>query len=100
MNYTTRKSTGNQSFPPSQVGRTYSLSEGAEQAFSNNLVYKILALTFRKDQASPLKPVSQDQCQPRESSNAPGKGAAGMLSRKHHLSLKYPRLLQKIVFVM
>lgn len=45
-------------------GENFSSSEGAEQAFSNNLVYKILALIFRKDQASPLKPVSQDQCQP------------------------------------
>lgn len=42
----------------------FSWGEGAEQAFSSNLVYKILALIFSRDQASPLKPVSQDQCQP------------------------------------
>lgn len=64
MNYTTRKSSGNQSFPPSQVERTFPRVKVLNKPFQNNLVYKILALILRKDQASPLKPVSQDQCQP------------------------------------
>lgn len=39
-------------------------SEDAEQAFSNNLVYKILAFTIvKKDRASLLKLVSQYQRQ-------------------------------------